>query len=174
MGKPHLLKFKKLFSSVLFVSAVAILSACSSTPVPQNNDMNVLLSASSDVNPDVNGASSPVCIEIYELKDVDDFQNADYYSLMGERLKSLKNNIANMQEVVLQPGTTQSLNITPRQGVVALGFVAAYRDIDNADWMDVYKLKKKEKLAWYQKEKKPVLKVSVQKLAIAVSDQEAN
>lgn len=64
-----------------------ILTACSSTPDPTLLDLT--LTASADLNPDLTNRPSPMVIKLVELKSHTTFENADYFALSANTKSAL-------------------------------------------------------------------------------------
>lgn len=92
------------------------------------------LTASSDVNPNVVGAPSPIFVRVYELKAPTTFAATDFFSLWEDDSKALGKDLEDRQEVVLSPGQQSKLEREFAAGSRFLGVAAAYQDLSNATW----------------------------------------
>ncbi len=122
-------------STVIILLAIAImvlLSACAGAPKREKLDMQ--LSATADVNPDMQGRPSPIILHILELSSTEQFDGLDYMSLTQPSGAALGVNLLSKNQVVLQPGANQALPMELNPMTTAIGFIAGYRDIDNAAW----------------------------------------
>ncbi|PPQ33354.1 type VI secretion system lipoprotein TssJ [Rhodopila globiformis] len=117
------------------------LSACSSdqkSPEPPPPPVVMLsLAGSTDQNPDINGAASPVDVRIIQLVEPHRFEYADAYAFLDSERKALGSDEAATQDVFVNPSERRSIRIDPKPGVTAIGIAALYRDIDNAQWRAV-------------------------------------
>ena len=68
------------FKKVSVVSLFVLLAACSSNS-EINVDFRYLISAASDINPDIEGRPSSVIVRVYQLTDKINFENANYDEL---------------------------------------------------------------------------------------------
>ena len=133
---------KTLFSRSLFRLAflsllLTGLASCGSPPEQKDDQMQTLvieISASADVNPDLEARPSPVILHMLELRAVDEFNRADYFTLMQVETSSLGGDVLNKTEIVLTPGTSREARLELNPNTAFLGFVAGYRDIDNSRW----------------------------------------
>lgn len=111
----------------------AVLTACGSAPT-KTHDLQIRVSATTDVNPDVESRPSPVILHVLELTAIDGFNSADYYSLTKDDASALGGDVLNKTEIILTPGASKEISLELNQQTAYLGFVAGYRDIDNARW----------------------------------------
>lgn len=112
---------------------VLVLAACAA-PAPKKEVLTLSLQATADVNPDLQGRPSPVVVHILELKSTEQFNSLDYMSLTDPSGSALGSDLVNRSQVVLSPGTTHATTLELDPAVTSIGFVAGYRDIDNATW----------------------------------------
>lgn len=108
------------------------LGACGSGPSPTL--VEVTFTAAPDVNPDPSGRPSPIFVRFYQLAATGTFETADYFQLHDKEAAILGPSLLDRQELPLTPGTSQKIEITAKPGTAAIGIVAAYRDIDRAQW----------------------------------------
>ena len=123
----------------LFICLIlAVIVGCAGVKPPV---AQIQISASSELNPDGQGRPSPVVLQIYELRSVNAFNNARFDELYENSASTLGDDLVNQQEVVIAPGETRELaTLTTEMDVRFLGFLAAYRDTDNAVWRTSYQL----------------------------------
>jgi type VI secretion system protein VasD len=93
------------------------------------------ISASPDLNPDIQGRPSPIVLRIYTLYADDIFRNADFFALYENDTAILGDDMAARDEYEISPGKTLKLDERelPMQARY-IGVMAAYRDLDNAVW----------------------------------------
>jgi len=75
-----------------------------------------------------------VIVRYYQLGATAAFETADYFQLHDKETAVLGQNLLDRQELPLMPGTSTKIAITAKPGTTAIGVVAAYRDIDRAQW----------------------------------------
>jgi len=119
-------------TSLTIIAATILLSACAGAPKKEN--LGVSISATADVNPDLQGRPSPVILYILELSSVERFNNLDYMSLTQPSGAPLGATLLSKRQEVLQPGKSRELPLELNPQTTAIGLVAGYRDIDNAIW----------------------------------------
>ena len=114
---------------------VIFTAACASPPpLPKPHKLQIDITAANDVNPDVDNRPSPVILHMLELSAVDEFNKADFFSLTANDAAALGGDVLNKTEIILTPGSSKSLTLELKADTTNIGFVAGYRDIDNARW----------------------------------------
>ena len=92
------------------------------------------LIAMDDVNPNVAGVPSPIVVVFYELAEPQAFEGAEFSQLFYDDGSALGTDVRERLEFRVEPGqiirTTRVLDPETRH----LGFVAGYREIENAQW----------------------------------------
>lgn len=126
------MKAKTVLTFLALPIAALLLVACGGAP--KKETLEIRITASTDVNPDLNDRPSPVILHILELTAIDEFNRATFFELTENDAAALGGDVLNKTEIILTPGsvTESFLELDPQVGY--LGFVAAYRDIDNARW----------------------------------------
>jgi type VI secretion system protein VasD len=124
--------YQSILISLLAIAVAALLSACAGAPKRENVDMQI--SATVDVNPDMQGRPSPVILHILELNSTEQFNRLDYMSLTQPSGAALGPDLLGKNQLVLQPGESKALPMELNPLTTAIGLVAGYRDIDNAVW----------------------------------------
>lgn len=121
--------------------AVLILAGCSTlSPYSHLTKLNLRLTASDQLNPDLNGRPSPIVVRLYELKHAVAFENADFFSLYERARESLAPDMVATEELELRPGETVELKLSVQKGSRYVGVVAAYRDLSQASWRSTFHL----------------------------------
>ena len=115
--------------------ATLFLAACVTPPEPPPPTVVLLtLSADAGVNPAPNGRPSPLKVTVFQLAGTGSFESADYFALADQPEATLTADLRGSDEVILSPGTSESLTRELPDGVTTLGIVAHYRDLDRALW----------------------------------------
>ena len=125
---------------------VAALAACSSAPKP--TPLTGSIEAAAQVNPSVSKRPSPVLVRVYELKSATAFNSADFVSLYQSDQATLAADLVGRDEFMLSPGQSRPYAKTVAPEVRFIGVMAAFRDIERAQWRSVVALQpgKKQKL----------------------------
>ena len=93
------------------------------------------ITAAADLNPDRNGRPSPVVLLMFQLKTLDGFQNADFFSLFDPDAKIIAADMVGKRtEMTFQPGEVRPLEAEFDEEARYIGFVAAFRDVEKAQW----------------------------------------
>ncbi|HEX7933136.1 MAG TPA: type VI secretion system lipoprotein TssJ [Paraburkholderia sp.] len=138
---------RKIIRSACGVALVLVVSACGmwqsvkdgtvaatqavfETKVKQ---MDVVVTARGALNPDTRGASLPVVLRIYQLKDDKPFVTATYAQLLGGN-DALKASTLWSRDVTLGPGQTLRLSEPMDDAANYVGVAAFFRDTADAEW----------------------------------------
>jgi type VI secretion system protein VasD len=114
---------------------LGLLSACAGAPKREN--LGLQISATADVNPDMQGRPSPIILHVMELNSTEQFNRLDYMGLTQPSGAALGPELLGKNQVVLQPGESRALPLELNPMTTAIGLVAGYRDIDNAVWRKI-------------------------------------
>jgi type VI secretion system protein VasD len=113
-------------------------------PPPPPTVIKVTLAADPAVNPDGHGRPSPIVLRLYELKTVAAFGRADFFSLWDREKDTLGAELVARDEVQLRPGESRTIERPAGADAQQLAVVAAYRDIERADWRGAIALRQHE------------------------------
>ncbi|VVP52713.1 type VI secretion system lipoprotein TssJ [Pseudomonas fluorescens] len=123
------------FKTLTTVGALVLLTGCSSlSPYSKVTKLNLKLTASDQLNPDLNGRPSPIVVRLFELKHPVTFENADFFSLYERAKESLAPDLVASEELELRPGETVELKLSVEEGSRYVGVLAAYRDLPETKW----------------------------------------
>jgi len=115
--------------------AYAVLAGCGGAPPPPPPTVAALtITASADANPDGSGNGAPVAVRIYQLAGTAAFDQADFFQLYNNDQALLGADLLGRDEVTIAPGASQPLVKEMKSGATAIGVVAAFRDIQHANW----------------------------------------
>ncbi len=111
------------------------LAACSSPPPPPPPTVvNVTITGAKDVNADPSGSGAPVAVRVYQLASTTGFTGATFFPIFEKDAATLKDDLAKREDILLAPGQTKTLKLTPDDKVHAIGVFAAYRDYEHVTW----------------------------------------
>ena len=123
------------FNALTALAALMLIAGCSSlSPYSQVTKVNLKLTASDQLNPDLNGRPSPIVVRLFELKHPVSFENADFFSLYERAKETLAPDMVASEEMELRPGETLELKLSVGEGSRYVGVLAAYRDLSDAQW----------------------------------------
>lgn len=128
--------YRSVITSLLTIAMLGLLSACAGGPPPREA-LDMQVSATADVNPDLQGRPSPVILHILELGSAEQFNRLDYMGLTQPSGAGLGADLLGKNQMVLQPGESKTVPMELNPLTTAIGLVAGYRDIDNAAWRKV-------------------------------------
>lgn len=132
--------------------------------------------ASPQVNPDASQRPSPIKVRIYELKDVNAFNEGDYFALEKSDKAILGADLLHKDEFILRPGESRTIERKSKPQTVAIGVIAAYRDLATASWRAVFPLPEAADAAWYRAlfpSKTVSLDIELQVTAAKISQRES-
>jgi type VI secretion system protein VasD len=101
------------------------------------------LATAADLNPDYRGRPSPIVLIVFQLTAADAFQNADFFSLYDPDAAVLGGDLLDRSQMMLQPGDARPFEAEFDEEARYIGVVAAFRDIENAQWRGLVELPQK-------------------------------
>lgn len=148
---------KNFCRALLAALAASVLAGCSSTSLPageqplrEQTALDIKIAAAADVNPDDQGRAAPILVRVYELKSVDTFNNADYFTLHNSDKKMLGDDMLVRDEFIMRPGDNQVIRRKSNPNTRAIGVLAGYRDLPNSEWRAVQKVSAAPEAVWYR------------------------
>lgn len=162
----RLRRFARQAALLACLLSLALLGACSSAPKKRNPvTVEVVVTASSKLNPDMNQRPSPAVVTVLKLKRAAPFLDADYFTLADETKGSLDGVVVLRDPFPIQPGATVRKSYTFDADEDAIGVMVGYRDMENSVWRAALDLppqrKKWIKLPEFLKSGKPTVEYTV-------------
>jgi len=107
---------------------------------PEPITMELTITASEKLNPDIENRASPIVIRIYQLTHIDSFNNSDFFALYENDQSILAKDLKYREEMEIKPSliSSKSLEINPNSKYIAV--LAAFRDLDKAQWKSILKI----------------------------------
>jgi len=144
-----------LFAATLSMALALLLMAfalpAQAQPVPkEHTKLDITLTAAADVNPDDQKRAAPILVRVYELKSGNTFENADYFSLHNNDKTLLGDDLLVRDEFILRPGDVRTIDRRSYPDATAIGVLAGYRDLPNANWRFVHKLPPAPEASWWR------------------------
>ncbi|HEX6865687.1 MAG TPA: type VI secretion system lipoprotein TssJ [Caulobacteraceae bacterium] len=102
--------------------------------LPKPAKLDLVVNASADLNPDSTGRPSPLVVRIYALRQMTEFEKADFFALFEKDEQVLAAALAKREEIILKPGDAI---MQPREyppDAVFVAVMAAYRDVERSTW----------------------------------------
>ena len=103
-------------------------------PPPPPTVINLQFESAANLNADSRGNGAPVMLRVYELREQSNFNTADFFALFNNEKATLGADLIRKQELLLQPGETKTLSLSPDDAAQSVGFFAAFRALDTAKW----------------------------------------
>jgi type VI secretion system protein VasD len=102
--------------------------------IPKPSKLDLVVNASADLNPDTTGRPSPLVVRIYALRQMTEFEKADFFALFEKDEQVLAAALAKREEIILKPGDAlmQPREYPPDAQFIAV--MAAYRDVERSTW----------------------------------------
>lgn len=151
----------------LLLSAVALVLSPLSVDAAKKLKVKVGITAVEQLNPDYQGRPSPVNVIIFQLATADAFANADFFSLFEPEASILGGDMLARTQMLVKPGEIREWVAEFEKETRFVGIIAAYRDIENAQWRATVELPKKGFIKKFFKKNK--MSITVDSLAVTVS-----
>ncbi|MDT4821771.1 Type VI secretion lipoprotein [compost metagenome] len=126
-----------------FAMALALAGCSALSPYSTLTKLDLHLSGSDTLNPDLNGRPSPIVVRLFELKHPVAFLTADFFSLYQDPRASLSPDLVSQEELELRPGEQRELKLSVEPGSRYVGVLAAYRDLPESNWRLVIPVQQK-------------------------------
>jgi len=149
------------FKKMSVVCLCIILTACGAT-TENNVDFRYLISASSDINPDIEGRPSSVIVRVYQLANKINFENANYDALFESDHNALGTEFITLNEYFVDPNSQNDVDLKISENTKFIGVVVGYRSVDMVTWRTVMPVP--EKSFW----RDSGLEIKVEKLSVRV------
>ncbi|MCD5994597.1 type VI secretion system lipoprotein TssJ [Pseudomonas sp. CDFA 602] len=119
----------------------SLLAGCSAfSPYSTQTRLQLGLTASDQLNPDLNGRPSPVVLRLLELKHPVAFETNDFFDLYERGEETLSRDLVISEELELRPGERVDLKLSVLPGSRYVGVLAAYRNLPHVRWRYVVQL----------------------------------
>jgi type VI secretion system protein VasD len=113
-------------------------------------------------------------VRVYELKDANAFNDADFFSLKDKDKTLLADDLVTRDQFQMRPGDSNSIKRDAQQATKVLGVIAAYRDLPNSVWRATWPMPASPKAAWYHvMSPKLKLTIDLNANAIKIVDEQA-
>lgn len=117
---------------VLFLVAITLVG-CAPSP-PKDLKLSGTIVAAADVNLDAEGLPSPIVVRIYQLESAVKFNNADFFGIYDDAAAVLGADLVAFEEFTLRPGQSIDYQAKFKPAAKFVGVIAAFRDINSAQW----------------------------------------
>ncbi len=151
------------YKNILIIPVLLLLYACSLSSYftdDTNKQVPVTINLHADawINPNEEGMACPLVVNIYVLKNTNQFNTSSFFNLYQSPKSVLGEDLITFTQVVMQPNSKQKIKSIQMMNGQYLGIVAAYQNIDKAEWRKLIPAKKLSE--------KEVIKIELTRLAI--------
>jgi type VI secretion system protein VasD len=122
---------------LLAAPALLLLAQCGGPPPPKPPAPPVLtltIVGGIDQNPDASGQPAPLELRLLYLAGTGAFEQADVFALLDHEKETLGQDEIGSETLFVTPGGHQTITRPLKPGVQAIGVIALFRDIDQAQW----------------------------------------
>jgi len=112
-------------------------AACGGPPPPPPTVLNAEVTVAADANAGPGGTGAPVSLRIYQLVSPAGFEGAQFFPLFNGDAAVLKDDLVKRDDLLLAPGQSKTLTLSPPDRAKAIGVFAAYRDYESVAWRAV-------------------------------------
>jgi len=151
----------------LLLAAVALIMSSPAGHAADTVKVKAAVTVAEDLNPDYQGRPSPVNVIVFQLVSADTFSSADFFSLFEPEAAVLGGDMLARTQMLLQPGESREWVAEFNKETLYVGVIAAFRDIEHAEWRATVALPKKGFISKFFKKNKLI--ITVDSLAVAVS-----
>jgi len=127
---------------------IAATTGHAETEVLEQTKLELAVSASDNVNPDEKLRPQPIEIRIYELKNSQAFDTADYFSLHHKDKEILSSDLIKKDTFILRPGESRKISRKSDSETRAIGILAGYQNLGKTVWRVTHKLKDAPAASW--------------------------
>ncbi|WP_404389756.1 type VI secretion system lipoprotein TssJ [Pseudoalteromonas phenolica] len=123
----------KLFK-VLLLTSIFTLSGCLTTKV------NLDVTSSDNLNLNKFDEPLPVVLKVYQLTDIQAFNNATYEQLWKADKSVLANSLVTVEEKTINPSQITNISFEQSEQAKYIAMVALFRDIEGGKWRTSFEL----------------------------------
>ncbi len=127
-----------------FILAFILLSLTACHMVPETlqppRTVTINIKADDNINPNNSGQPQPLYIMLFELKNASAFKRVSFFNLYQKPDATLGADMLSLQKVYIKPGDEFAIKYEVTRNAKYLGIIAAYTNIDAAQWRTVVTL----------------------------------
>lgn len=132
-----------LFKYIGVTIILACLTACASIGKPAAKSAVATIQAQSIINPNALGQPAPLVVIFYQLKDINNFNNAEFFSLYQNPQQTLGSDYITSRQAIILPGETKKLTLALQPDTCFIGIVAAFQQLNSAVWQAIIPVNRK-------------------------------
>lgn len=125
-------------SSILLI--LSLLLGCSSSVEHSLKEVVLIFKSSEDINPNVNGRASPVDVHIFQLKNINTFNQSTFNNLYTKAPEIFGKDFISEHKFEININQSNDFILTLDQNTRYLGFLVAYYDLKKAKWREIITL----------------------------------
>lgn len=118
---------KIFYKTLLILYTIFFFNGCTNSPT----NLELVITSSSNLNPDIKNVSSPLMLTFYELESAENFLKYDYWTLMEDAGINLNRDLISQSKQIIVPLQKQTYKIEFDKDAKFLGVVGQFRNIDN-------------------------------------------
>lgn len=120
-----------MLKKIIILMVIILLSGCANpTTIPLTTNIQSVYY----LNPNTYNRPSPIIIVLYQLKNASSFKQANFYSIYNNASKTLENSLIDKEQIEIKPNQIKNLKIHLSTKANYVGIIAAYRNINRAQW----------------------------------------
>ena len=123
----------RYLKGAMLAGAALLLAACAKEPEPPRM-ATVTVTGGADINASADGPATPVVVQLYELTQASDFEQAGFFDLYDNAQGTLGPDLVASERITLRPGQTVEKTWTLADRTGAVGAIAAFRALDTSTW----------------------------------------
>ena len=112
----------------------------------KTGEIQTHIQAVSFLNPNIYNQPSPVVITFYQLKKPTKFQQAIFFNIYNDPVKTLGDELIDKQELEITPEQKQEIKQLLTADTHYIGIVAAFRNPDTSQWRELIAVTPNKKL----------------------------
>ncbi len=151
-------------SVCMSIICLALLAGCGGAPKKVKLDAHLV--GTESINPNRDGRPSPVTVVIYQLKKAEAFESRDFFNLYNPDSNVLADDLVQRTDIQIRPGQAQQIDSEFDPETKYIGVIAAFRDIDQANWRAVVPLPDRKLKKFFRR---PSLTVTVDRLTVTAA-----
>lgn len=107
---------------------------------PKPTLIDLRITAAKDLNANAAGQGQPLVLTLYQLATGSGFRQADFFDLRQDAAAALGKDLLGTETYSLAPGGAKIALLKAADGTQFLGAVAAFQQIDGADWQAITRI----------------------------------
>lgn len=120
-----------IFKLIVSLSTILLFSGCGTSG---GNIVDLTISTSKNLNPDIEKRASPIVIKIYQLTQIDTFNNSDFFTLYEDDKSILAKDLKFRKELEIKPDQSYVIPLDIDSASKYIAVLAAFRNLDKAQW----------------------------------------